>query len=497
MRRAGALLFVLLCFLPAASFAQADDAGLLQARQLYSQKKFSAAADILTKLDKAGKLKPADLVILGICDTELGLLDEASTALEKSAMQEPRSPALQGARANLAFARKQWGEAYKLFSAANAQDPGASQYKDGMVASLVNQGVAQFGQGKAADARTSFLAALDIDPGSTPARRNLAILMLQGGDSAGAATELEKVIAASPDDAQALRYLFLARDRLGDTAAELAALNRLAVLQPADPEVWAVMARLLESAGNKDAAAAAFRNAVDRGSQDPLPYYRIGAATRDRYMLHDAIGKAVQLSGALQLQAAQAAQKASGKEDMAGLRLLTVQAGEVRATLGSAVTLLREIDGDVLFEQDLVRLQSWYPGSVELLSALGRYYADKARWTDALSAWRKVLQDHPLDADAQAGAGHALEKLGDGAQAILAIRRALDITPIAPELYADLERLYADDKAGLRQDFLDRTYRDTRNALLFRELAKVEAGMGLASDAEAHNARAAVIEAGK
>jgi tetratricopeptide (TPR) repeat protein len=214
-------------------------------------------------------------------------------------------------------------------------------------------------------------------------------------------------------------------------------------------------------------------------------------------MLHDAIGKAVQLAGALQLQAAQAVQKATGKEDLAGLRLLTVQAGEVRATLGSAMTLLRDIDGDALFEEDLVRLQSWYPGSMELLSGLARYDAEKGRWMDALAAWRKVLQDHPLDADAQAGAGHAQEKLGDREQAILAIRRALDTTPGAPELYADLERLYADDTAGLRQDLLDSTYRDTRNALLFRELAKVEAGMGLASDAEAHNTRAAVIESGQ
>jgi tetratricopeptide (TPR) repeat protein len=199
MRRAAALLFVFLCLLPVAALGQADDAGLLQARQLYNQKKFSAAAAILSKLDQGGKLKPADLVLLGICDTELGLLDEASTALEKAAMREPQSPALQGARANLAFARKQWGEAYRLFSAANARDPGTPQYKDGMVASLVNQGVALFGQGKAAEARKSFLAALEIDPGSTPARRNLGILDLQGGDPAGAATELEKVLAASPD----------------------------------------------------------------------------------------------------------------------------------------------------------------------------------------------------------------------------------------------------------------------------------------------------------
>jgi hypothetical protein len=81
MRRAWLLLLAALLFLPASIGAEAVDAGLLQARQLYAQRKFSEAAAILVKLDQGGRLKPADLVLLGLCDIELARLDEARAAL--------------------------------------------------------------------------------------------------------------------------------------------------------------------------------------------------------------------------------------------------------------------------------------------------------------------------------------------------------------------------------------------------------------------------------
>ncbi len=240
-----------------------------------------------------------------------------------------------------------------------------------------------------------------------------------------------------------------------------------------------------------------FQQAVEKGSQDPLPYLRVGTARRDRYVLHDAVGKAVQLISALQIQASQAVSRARKSADLQGARLITTKIEDVKLTLGSALTLLRDVDGDAVFEQDLSRLQSWYPGSVDLLAALGRLYREKERWTDSLAAWQKILQNHALDGEAQAGAGLALEKLGNRDGAIMAYRRALDIDPGSRELYDGLERLYAGQESELLQLFLDTSYRETRNALLFREMAKLEDGLGLKADAETHRARAAQIEAGK
>jgi tetratricopeptide (TPR) repeat protein len=496
MRRVAVLLLVLITFSPALLPAQASTADLLQARQLYEQKKYAEAAAILERADTAGRAMPADLLLLGMCDTALGLYDKAGRALDKAALLEPNSIPLMEARANIAFMKKRYSDAYKLFSAAHDRDPSSATALAGMVASEVNAGVELFSKGEAEKARAAFHHALELDPRSVTALRNIGVLELQLGFPAKAAGALEKALALAPEDPQLLRFAFIARSRLGDIAAELAILERLIAVQPADPETWAAKGKLLALQGRTAEANQAFQKAVEKGSQDPQPYFALGSAQRNRFLLHDAIARAVQLAGALQLEAVQAAQKIKGKDDLKSLNLITTQVSDVRATLGSAVTLLREIDGETLFEEDLARLQSWYPGSVELRIALARYHAEKAQWQEALAAWQGLLRDHPLEAEAQRGAGQAQESLGLRDQAIVSYLRALDLEPKAAELYGALDRLLVNDPEGLRQLLLDRSYRDTRNALLFRELAKVEAALGLASDAEAHNTRAAQIESG-
>jgi tetratricopeptide (TPR) repeat protein len=497
MKPGAVLLLVLVTSCPALLWAQASTADLLQARRLYEQKKYSEAAAILERADAAGRAAPADLLLLGMCDTALGLYDKAGQALDKAAILEPNSAGLMAARANIAFMQKRFSDAYKLFSAAHDRDPASATALAGMAASEVNAGVELFSKGEVEKARAAFNHALELDPRSLTALRNIGVLELQLGFPAKAADALEKALALAPEDPQLLRFAFIARSRLGETSAELAILDRLIAVQPADPETWAAKGKLLASQGRTTEANESFQKAVEKGSQDPQPYFALGSARRNRFLLHDAIARAVQLAGALQLEAVQAAQKIRGKDDLKGLNLITTQVSEVRATLGSAIVLLRVIDGDELFEEDLARLQSWYPGSVELRIALARYHAEKEQWQEALAVWKDLLRDHPLEAEAQRGAGQALENLGQRDQAVVSYLRALDLEPTVAELYGSLDRLYANDPEGLRQLLLDRSYRDTRNALLFRELAKVEATLGLASDVEAHNARAAQIESGK
>jgi tetratricopeptide (TPR) repeat protein len=491
------LLLVLVALCPALVSAQGSTADLLQARQLYEQKKYGEAAAILERVDAAGRAAPADLLLLGMCNTALGLYDKAGQALDKAAIMEPNSAPLMAARANIAFMQKRFSDAYRLFSAAHDRDPSSATALAGMVASEVNAGVELFSKGEVEKARAAFHHAMELEPRSIAALRNIGVLELQLGFPEKAADALEKALALAPEDPQLLRFAFIARSRLGDISAELAILDRLIAVQPADPETWAAKGKLLASQGRTTEATQAFQKAVEKGSQDPQPYLALGSFQRNRFLLHDAIARAVQLAGALQLEAVQAAQKVRGKDDLKGLNLITTQVSEVRATLGSAVTLLREIDGDALFMEDLGRLQSWFPGSVELRIALARYHAEKAQWKEALAAWQGLLRDHPLEAEAQRGAGLAQENLGQRDQAILSYLRALDLEPTVAELYGSLDRLYANDPDGLRQLLLDRSFRDTRNALLFRELAKAEAALGLASDVEAHNARAAQIESGK
>jgi tetratricopeptide (TPR) repeat protein len=490
--------FILALLLPvAAAGAQSVGADARQARTLFEQKKFTEAAAILEGMQKEGRAAPGDLVLLGMCDIELRELDKAGTLLDLAAVMEPRSVPLMNARGSLAFARTRYADAAGFFRTARRMDPGDRNASAGLVASLANLGVEQFGQGKTDDARKSFQEAVQLDPRSVPALRNMGILELEKGDPSAAADYLERALDVDPHSVELLKLLFLARNRLGDAAAMLAILDRLEAAQPADPEPFAVKGRLLEARGDAAQAQEEFEKAAQRGSQDPLPYLRVGAARRDRYMLHDAVAKSVQLIAAFEIQASQAVGKAKKAEDLQGAKLLTTKVEEVRATLASALSLLREVDGDALFQEDLSRLQSWYPGSVDLSSALGRLFAEKQKWDDSLAAWERIIGDHPLDTEAQEGAGRALENLGRADEAIMAWRRALESDSRSAEVYAALRKLYSGKEADLRTILLDRSYRDTRNAVLFRELAKLESVLGLEADAAVHSARAVQIESGK
>jgi tetratricopeptide (TPR) repeat protein len=489
-------LFALIIPLAAAT-AQSPAQDSARARVFFDQKRYAEAAAILERTRARENPVPADLILLGMCYTELGELDKAATALDTAALMTPHSVLLLDARGKLAFVQKKFADALESFREAHNLDPGDRNAVAGMAASLSNQGVELFGDGKVEAAERALAEAVQLDPRSLPALRDMGILQLNKGNLAASADYLERALAVSPNDIELLKLLFLVRNRQGDPAAILPILDRLIEVQPADPEPYAMKGRLLEQEGKKQEATGMFLKAVEKGSQDPLPYLRIGALRRDRYLLQDAVGRAVHLISSLEVSASQAMGKAGNADALRGLKLITTKIDDVRATLASSLTLLHQIDGDSLFAEDLARLQSWYPGSVDLLAALGKLDQEKGMWPDALTAWQGILKDHPLDGEAQAGAGLAYEKLGDKDQAIAAYRRAREIQPKNRDLYAALERLYAGRENELRQILLDISYRETRNVVLLREIAKLEDELGLKTDAQKHRARAAEIESGK
>lgn len=495
MRRGVGLLAILLLapVLASAQDAQGDSS---KARLLFQQKNFTGAAAILERIQRSGHPTGADFILLGLCYTELHELDKAEGVLALAAAVSPPSAALLDARGNLAFARKRYADAVDLFREARRLDPRDADARAGLVASLSNRGVELVGQGTVDEARKLFLEAVGLDPGSIPALRNLALVEMGSRDLAAAGGHLEQALQLSPNDVQLLKLLFIVRNDQGDKAAMMTLLDRLVALQPSDPEPHAALGRLLEQQGRAQDAARLFGEAVSLGTQDPLPYLRVGEARRDRYALHDAIAKAVQMISALQTQESQAVGRARGPEDLKGAKLISIKVEDVRSTLGSALSLLREIDGDATFQQDLTRLRSWYPGSVDLLAALARLYQEKDLWADALAAWQQILAQHPVDPDAQAGAGLAYERLGNREQAALSYRRALDMQPESASLYAALRRLYAGRETELRQIYLDLSLRQTRNVVLLGQLADLEDTLGLAADAARHRARAQEIQSG-
>jgi tetratricopeptide (TPR) repeat protein len=77
----------------------------------------------------------------------------------------------------------------------------------------------------------------------------------------------------------------------------------------------------------------------------------------------------------------------------------------------------------------LVRAQAERPQSPEVAERLGRLYYEESRFRESLTAWQKLLELRPLDADASYRAGLCQRDLGDDRSARVSFQRASTQAP--------------------------------------------------------------------
>jgi len=492
-------LVLILCALAAWPAAAQDTALLRFGRQLYARGDYEMAARTLEQAAAGAALGASDLVLLGFAYMQMDRLADAERTLAQARAQAPREPLVALAQGQLAFLRRRYGEAAGLFREARQAAPESKEARRGLVSSLVNLGVEAYQQGRPQDSAAHFREALDVDPHSTAALQNLAALELEAGRLAEAAPLVERACALEPANPSALRLLVRLREHQGRLVEALDSLRTLAHLAPRDAVGAALLGRALEQSGSTSEAMKAFARAEQLDTEDAYPYYRLAQAAAERgeteralVLVRQAIGKAVQQTSLLQLQAMKRVQGAGGQlrpDDVEELERLAQRGEEPSELLRESLELLRSLHTDPrAYEGDLRLLCSWYPHSRPLLAALGELLLDQARWEEALAQWQRLVALMATAAEGHAGVARALEGGGRIEEARQAWVRVLDLESGDPAVFDALQRVCGDGEE-LRQILLDRSYIETRNTLLLRRLAALERRLGLAGEADRRELR--------
>ena len=348
---------------PAQAEALAGEAYLQQGDAARAERSFALAA----------KLQPGDAGVqtaLALSRIGQGRVDEGVDALQSVAAQD------RGAAADLALVATYWSR-HDFARAAGAIE--ALEHKQpGRPLAPTLRGRLDALQGRTAEARRAFDAALALDPGYLPALSSLAALDLAAGDPQAARAHFDRLLAREPGKVGARLALaaVLARSAAppGTIAAELQAAVRSA---PADPQPRLQLVRHHLRVGDAAAALAAAQDAA--------------AALPSNHEVLLALGQS-------QLAAAQYQQALTSFG-----RLAAMQPSNPAPLLGSADAYLGSKDY-ARAEQSLRHALELAPDLYAAQRALAGLLADDRRVDEAIAIARTVQTQRPRQA-----AGHVLE----------------------------------------------------------------------------------------
>ncbi len=169
--------------------------------------------------------------------------------------------------------------------------------------------------GRMDDAENLLRRALEIAPGFTPARANLALVLYRSNRPAEALAELERVNGEDPDNLGHANLQAAAFGRIGAFEEALGLYELVLREAPDQPRVWMSYGHMLKTVGRQDDGVAAYRAALAREpglgeawwslanlktvrfDAEDLAAMRLalgheGLGAEDRWHLHFALGKA-------------------------------------------------------------------------------------------------------------------------------------------------------------------------------------------------------------
>ncbi len=471
-----------------------------KAAELFNEGRYGAVTELLEKKSRTARLSAGELSLLGLAYIRSGRLDEAEKVITLAQERDSLLPLVYFASGNLLFERGDYEAAVKKFDFAYRLDRNFSAALNGMSAARLNAGIKSYEAGDVEAAKMYFEAVIEDDPASSAAYRNLALICREEGDTEKTEAYLRKALSVDPDDRGSLQLLSALFSDTGRTAEYIDTLKRLAVFPGADPSVYVELGRYYEEAGYNKLGLDYFRKADRASTEDPYPYFRLAEAESSIPYLYLAVGKAVQRSGLIQMEAANAVERMDEnmtEEDVRRLERLSGELEEPEHIIDRSLLLLREYSSNEQeYREHLLTLCEWYPYSIPLKSALSGFYADKGEWGEAELIWREILDRSPVYGEGHKGLGKVLEAQGRTEEAVVEFRKALSLDPEDQEIYELLHGVYRkmERLPDLRRLLLDLSYIETRNPILFTWLAKVEAQTGLPEEAAFHKERAEQFE---
>jgi predicted Zn-dependent protease len=257
--------------------AAAQDMG--EAYRHYRNGDFDRAAEIVEDLVDRGRASPSDMAFLGTCYLNTGNLEKAEEVIGAAAMLAPDAYPVMLARGNLALARSSYGEAEEIFRKARERFSGRRE---------AQEGAALAAYGRAAE-------------------------LIEAGEYEEALPPLRRAVAAQPENERLLAALIAVLRKTDRKKELLEVYGQYIGLHPYSADALAGRGLLLYEMGRTRRALEDLRKAADLDTSEPEAYYVLalrsmerGEPEEARSMLHETIGKAVQLYSMYRIQAAQA-----------------------------------------------------------------------------------------------------------------------------------------------------------------------------------------------
>ena len=261
-----------------------------------------------------------------------------------------------------------------------------------------------------------------------------------------ALSDLEPLAAEQPAWPPAHLELGLARADAGDPRGAESALGRAVSLDPALADGWIALAAQHRLLGHTEAAERAEARALAAGTRDPA-LLEAGAALNEgriavaEHLLRDRLKTRPDDPHALRMLA-ETATRLGRYEDAEALlrRCLDRTPGWTAARHNLAVALYRQTRAaEALAEAEtLLESDPRHPGYRNLqAAALGQL----GEYDRAISVFETLLADFPVQPKGWMSYGHALKTVGRQADAVLAYRRAIDLSPGLGEAWWSLANL--------------------------------------------------------
>lgn len=116
--------------------------------------------------------------------------------------------------------------------------------------------------GRYKDAETLLRRAVELAPGFTPARANLALVLYRLNRPIEAIAELDAVMASEPDNPSHQNLQAAATARLGNFDEAIALYERVLDQAPNQPRVWMSYGHMLKTVGRQADGIGAYRRAI-------------------------------------------------------------------------------------------------------------------------------------------------------------------------------------------------------------------------------------------
>jgi Flp pilus assembly protein TadD/2-polyprenyl-3-methyl-5-hydroxy-6-metoxy-1,4-benzoquinol methylase len=292
---------------------------------------------------------------------------------------------------------------------------------------------------------------LKADPNSADALHLLGMIALQQGQAQSAADMIHKAIALNNREASYHFHYALALQSLNDMAGAVAGYRRALALKPDDADIYNNMGNALAALDRPEEAVAAFRRALALQPGNAVAHNNLGHVQRGLRRWDDAqasFNKAITLAPTYAAPLVNLGNLYRDKDDLRAAedsyrRALALAPRDTDPLCGLGVTQwqLGQHDEALATYRTCLAIDPAHP---ETLVNLGIAREQDGALEEAESLYGRALAARPGDPDAlDLLAGVRLSR-GDGAGALDAIRRSLDIqqTPKARKLFVEAARRF-------------------------------------------------------